>query len=310
MASHGQCPECKEETELVEDRAQGDVICKQCGLVLEERAIDESSEWRTFTNDANAADPVRVGGPSNPLLTDGGLSTVITKTGQGSAEGANLSRWQNRGANPDRNLINAFRQIGGMAERLNLVATIKDRANEIYKQIEDLKSLRGRGMEAILAACLYIACRQESKPRTFKEICAVTKDASKKEIGRCYKFIVAQLEHNMGEFQGFSRDYLRRFCSRLGLSHEVVRACEEVVDRANALVYVHHSKSPPSVAAAVIFLVAQLSDNKKTQKEIALVAGVSDVTLKHAYKDLLAKATELVPSWFAPESAVLQLPSP
>jgi len=45
---------------------------------------------------------------------------------------------------------------------------VKDRANEIYKKVEDLKSIRGRSQDAILAACLYIACRQEDKPRTFK----------------------------------------------------------------------------------------------------------------------------------------------
>lgn len=46
----------------------------------------------------------------------------------------------------------------------------KDRANEIYKRVEDLKSSRGRNQDAILAACLYIACRQEDKPRTVKGI--------------------------------------------------------------------------------------------------------------------------------------------
>ena len=49
-----------------------------------------------------------------------------------------------------------------------LLFGVKDRANEIYKKVEDLKSIRGRSQDAILAACLYIACRQEDKPRTFK----------------------------------------------------------------------------------------------------------------------------------------------
>jgi transcription initiation factor TFIIB len=60
-----------------------------------------------------------------------------------------------------------------MADRLGLVPTIKDRANELFRDIAELKSIRGRSASAIHAACLYIACRQEDKPRTFKEICAV-----------------------------------------------------------------------------------------------------------------------------------------
>ena len=47
---------------------------------------------------------------------------------------------------------------------------MKDRENEIYKKVEDSKSIRGRNQDAILAACLYIACRQEDKPHIVKGI--------------------------------------------------------------------------------------------------------------------------------------------
>lgn len=50
----------------------------------------------------------------------------------------------------------------------DFVMVLKDRANEIYKRVEDQKSSRGRNQDALLAACLYIACRQEDKPRTVK----------------------------------------------------------------------------------------------------------------------------------------------
>lgn len=41
------------------------------------RVIDVGSEWRTFSNEANSADPSRVGGPENSLLSGGDLSTMI-----------------------------------------------------------------------------------------------------------------------------------------------------------------------------------------------------------------------------------------
>ncbi|KAK8944615.1 Transcription initiation factor IIB [Platanthera zijinensis] len=47
-------------------------------------------------------------------------------------------------------------------------ARFKDRANEIYKKVEDLKSIKGRNQDAILAACLYIAFRQDDRPHTVK----------------------------------------------------------------------------------------------------------------------------------------------
>lgn len=113
------CPDCKRSTEVIFDHSAGDTVCFDCGLVLEAHSIDETSEWRTFANESGDNDPVRVGGPTNPLLTDGGLSTVISKPNGASGEflSTSLGRWQNRGANPDRSLILAFRTIATMSDR-------------------------------------------------------------------------------------------------------------------------------------------------------------------------------------------------
>jgi len=118
------CPDCKKQTEVAFDHSAGDTVCTECGLVLEAHSVDETSEWRTFANESNDNDPVRVGGPTNPLLTDGGLSTVIAKPNgaQGEFLSSSLGRWQNRGSNPDRSLILAFRTIANMADRFLLTS--------------------------------------------------------------------------------------------------------------------------------------------------------------------------------------------
>ncbi len=64
----------------------------------------------------------------------------------------------------------------------------QDRCKTLFKQVYEEKRLKGRANDAIAAACLFIACRQEDVPRSFKEICAVSKHP-KKEIGRCFKII-------------------------------------------------------------------------------------------------------------------------
>lgn len=121
------CSDCKKSTEVVFDHSAGDMVCSECGLVLESHSIDETSEWRTFANEAGDNDPVRVGGSTNPLLSDGGLSTVISKPNGTTSDflTSSLGRWQSRGSNADRSLIVAFKAIGVMSDRLGLVATIK-----------------------------------------------------------------------------------------------------------------------------------------------------------------------------------------
>ncbi|KAL5724762.1 hypothetical protein ACHQM5_007982 [Ranunculus cassubicifolius] len=307
------CPECRRRTHVNLDHAAGDTICVECGLVLEAHLIDETSEWRTFANESGDNDPVRVGGPSNPLLADSGLTTHIAKPnggGSGDFLSSSLGRWQNRGANSDRGIIQAFKHIGILCDRLGLVATIKDRANEIYKKVEDLKSIRGRNQEAILAACLYIACRQEDRPRTVKEICSAA-GATKKEVGRAKEFIVKQLEVEMGQSMEMGTihagDFLRRFCSHLGMSNAAIKAAQEAVQKSEEI---DIRRSPISIAAAVIYMITQLSDEKKPLKDIMLATGVAEGTIRNSYKDLYPYASRMIPTSFATEEDLRQLCSP
>ncbi|CAN6444081.1 unnamed protein product [Victoria cruziana] len=195
--------------------------------------------------------------------------------------------------------------------RLGLVATIKDRANEIYKKVEDSKSIRGRNQDAILAACLYIACRQEDKPRTVKEICSVANGASKKEIGRAKEFIVKLLEEELGKSMEMGTihagDFLRRFCSHLGMNNQAVKAATEAVARSEEL---DIRRSPISIAAAVIYMISQLSDDKKPLRDISLATGVAEGTIRNSYKDLYPHAAKLIPDWFAKDEDLKNLCSP
>lgn len=154
----------------------------------------------------------------------------------------------------DRALLNAIREINNMADRINLPKTIVDRANTLFKQVHDGKNLKGRANDAIASACLYIACRQEGVPRTFKEICAVSK-ISKKEIGRCFKLILKALETSVDLIT--TGDFMSRFCSNLGLPNMVQRAATHIARKAVEIDIVP-GRSPISVAAAAIYMASQV----------------------------------------------------
>ncbi|KAK9837177.1 hypothetical protein WJX81_008700 [Elliptochloris bilobata] len=315
------CPDCGG-TDFVEDHAQGDLICTSCGLVVEAHGIDERSEWRTFGDkDKETVDPTRVGGPSNHLLTDGGLSLVIGDATKGTGNAAltqAIRRAQERGGNPDRGLLVAFGHIGRLCTALGLVKAIQDRACEVFKQISESKSIRGRGLAAVCAAVVYIACRQESNPRTFKEICAVVSNASKKDIGRCYKFITKELEQDMGTIH--AADYMRRFGSRLGLANKDMQAAEEAAHIAcprdgrpmGGQLKPWDGKSPLSIAAALLYLITSLprATQHPTALAVADASGVAEVTVRGTYRDLYPEAAGLVPSWFATPAEVASLPLP
>lgn len=61
--------------------------------------------------------------------------------------------------NPDRALVSAFKTLGDMCEKLNLVnAAIKDGACDLYKRALESGRLRGRGMMVRSAreACMWL----------------------------------------------------------------------------------------------------------------------------------------------------------
>lgn len=111
------------------------------------RVIDVGSEWRTFSNERSGVDPSRVGGPENPLLNGSDLTTMIGPgRGDASFDSFGVSRYQNRRtmSSSDRALINAFKEINSMADRINLPRTIVDRANNLFKQVHDGRNLKGK----------------------------------------------------------------------------------------------------------------------------------------------------------------------
>src|SRR5438046_3093901 len=55
-------------TKLVEDFANGDVVCTVCGVVAEERSISDESEVRVFNDDPESYTKSRISGSYNPLM--------------------------------------------------------------------------------------------------------------------------------------------------------------------------------------------------------------------------------------------------
>lgn len=123
------------------------------------RVIDVGSEWRTFSNEKNGVDPSRVGGPENPLLNGSDLTTMIGPgRGDASYDSFGAARYQNRRtmSSSDRALINAFKEINSMADRINLPRTIVDRANNLFKQVHDGRNLKGTQLFKIIFFVCFV----------------------------------------------------------------------------------------------------------------------------------------------------------
>jgi len=311
------CKDCNTDPpNLVEEFASGDLVCGDCGLVLGDRIVDTRSEWRTFSNDDQGTDdPSRVGDAANPLLHGSQLQTSIA-FGDGSGRSRDLHRAQNKSTHDKvtQGLLGTYKQIGVLCDSISIPKTVSDTAKLLFKQVDDAKYLKGKSNDAIIAGCIFIACRQCQVPRTFREIFALTR-VSKKEIGRTFKALEKFFAQNGNSATAASstadqpyqtttstsaRDLCVRYCSQLGLkTQQFVKVSQGLADKMSTVGDLA-GRSPLSVAAACIYMASHLLGKPKTAKEISQVAGVSDGTIRTAYKFLYQDRERLIePEWIA-----------
>lgn len=232
------------------------------------------------------------------------LDTTISFKDGGSGLARELQRAASRGSAPrsERNLLQAFRDISSWCDQFSLPKTISDIAKQLYKRSDEEKLLRGKPLEAVIAACIFIACRKAHVPRTFREICNLT-HVSKKVLGQCYK----QLEQAFNLAPGASadrhsnaassgtgpEDLLVRYCNHLDLPPNVQPICSDIIVKARDL-GIALGRSPISVAGGAIYFTCHLLGKPKSMKDISAVAGVSEATIKLVYRLYYAEKEKLV----------------
>ncbi|KAJ3222154.1 transcription initiation factor IIB [Clydaea vesicula] len=285
------CRDCRDPIpNLVEDFAQGDLICGNCGLVLGNRIIDTRSEWRTFSNsDDNSGDPSRIGGMSDMILGDSALDNTIIGGGTGVSGELNRAHGKSTNQKVENQVVQAFKDIQSMGDRVGMSKLVLDSAKQLFKKVEEEKMLRGKSTQAIMAACIYIGCREHNDTRTFKEICNLT-NVPKKDLGRIYKQLLPLFESQTKKISIDS--YISRFASQLDIHPKVQKHALKLCNR--AIEYgTLAGKSPISLVAACLYFVSCLSDNPTSAKDIAEVSGCTEGTLRNAYKRLYEDRVKL-----------------
>ncbi|MEM3507288.1 MAG: transcription initiation factor IIB [Candidatus Bathyarchaeia archaeon] len=296
------CPECGSD-KLIRDYENAEIVCTGCGYVIAEKLMDSRPEWRAF-DDEQKAKRTRVGAPLTYTIHDKGLSTVIdlsrasTLTHKLSLsqkmEAYKLRKWQRRIRVSDateRNLALALSEISKIASALNLPKNVLETASLIYRKAIKKRLSRGRSIHAVAAATIYISCRQCGIARTLDEIAGVS-NLEKKDIARSYRFILRELETAIPPSTSYN--YAVRFSNKLTISSKSEALAIKILDVAKKI-KLTSGRGPTGIAAAATYVATVLMNEKKTQREIAEIANVTEVTIRNRYKELLERLLIEVP---------------
>jgi len=233
----------------------------------------------------------RTGAPMTFTKYDKGLGTDIGQKGeiyQLSAKGKNkyfrLRKWQHRISTAiERNLKLALAELKRVSSYLKLPKSVEEEAARIYHSAVQRGLVRGRSMESVVAGALYAACRRHEVPRTLDELSEAS-GMDKKEVGRTYRFITRELGIKI--LPSNPVDYLPRFVSALKLSAKTQSKAVDILNDARKA-ELTSGRGPTGIAAASLYVAALINNEKRTQREVADVAGVTEVTIRNRYKELL-----------------------
>ena len=286
------CPSCGSK-HLTTDKSRGEIVCAKCGLVIKEKIIDRSPEWRAFDSEQMHR-RTRGGAPLTHTKHDKGMTTEVGR-GKGElfkvtpskrAQYYRLRKWQKRLVESKaRNLSFALSELQRLISFLGLPRSVHEEVAIKYEKAVDRGLVRGRSMESVIAALLYAVCREMKTPRTLEEVAEAT-GVPKREIGRNYRYVARQL--GMRILPALPKDYVPRFASMLGLSDKVQARAIRILNKAKKF-GATHGKGPTGVAAAALYIAAVLGGDKRTQREIADAVGVTEVTIRNRFKELVKR---------------------
>ncbi|MCE4624605.1 MAG: transcription initiation factor IIB [Desulfurococcales archaeon] len=296
MESHEEKTPCPPE-KIVYDPERGVRVCIETGEVIESQVIGDEAEWRAYTPDEKAR-RTRVGSPLSFSKPNLGVDVYVGGPKEGGRrirglshrlESVRVQRGLRMGramTSLEKNINQALRIIEEVVARLELPYSVKEEAARLYREAANKGLTRGRSIYSMVAATIYAACRKNRYPITLDEIARAfeTKEAPiKREIARNYRLLVRDLNLNIPVIE--PERFVYRIASALNLPDNVTVEAIKIVKKVRQR-GLTAGKDPSGLAAAAVYLAALKHGLRKTQKEVAQVAGVTEVTVRNRYKEI------------------------
>lgn len=297
------CDLCKHPVAYTENKL---LTCTntKCGVIYKD-VLDQAAEWRYYgAEDSSMVDPTRCGMPINPLLRESSYGCKVVCNGRSTWEMRKIRRYTEWQSMPykEKAQYDEFEKIKTLSKNAGIPKIIIDEALRQHKNLSELKTFRGGNREGIIAASVYIAGRIHNYPRTAKEIATVFILDNTNATKGCKNAVslLNKMEEDDGIidktkfFQTKPTAFIERYCSKLNLNKELTMVCQFVarkIEQNNII----PENTPHSVAAGIVYFVAQTCNLNISKKNVNRVCEVSEVTINKCYKKLDKMKEDLIP---------------
>lgn len=301
--------------------------------------MDQVDDYGPESNSSDfeeRAKNTRASGYTSLSLHDYGLRTEIgfgSKDYSGKsidyhmAEQMNsMRKWHSRirVASPkQRRLSNVLSRINETCSAMCLPKMLLETAAMIYRNFESKSVAKGKSINSMAAATIYLACKRCSVVRSLEEIAEATgvsqKDRSRLKLAsKYYRMMVMEMgvfteqpghvphpsnfhtstvaNSLTGQPAGSTSlpipvtlaidHYIAKLANMTRIEAKVERLAIDIAHKSDSHLLAD-GKSPNGLAAAYIYLAAVLLDVNLLQIDLSSLAGVTEVTIRNRCKDIL-----------------------
>jgi transcription initiation factor TFIIB len=280
------CPYCGS-TEIVFDPRDGVYVCARCGTVIG-RVYYEGVETRPF----DTALPRTSGSYTNTVHDHGVGSTTFDVSYKISVR--DKYKWRNmrsliskyRVTRKNRIIEKSLRHLNSYAKKLSIPDYVHETAAQLLRKTVDGKNYKDKTLRILALGSIYLALKIHGlhKPAKLfvKEVGITLSELWKAErmVRDANEGINTMMKKERPE------SYVSYIVNKLGLPNEVEILANRLIKEVRKL-GLDVGKPAVGIATAAVYLASILLNKKKTQLEIAEVVGVSDVTIRNRYGEMI-----------------------
>ncbi len=265
----------------ITDMENGEICCMTCGVVMS--GIISVSRERFYDEGQDKSQHF----PVNYAMGDRALGSLITKSGTSGKKLNYTNKLIVVGKGQAKGLIE-FRKV---SDKLNLPEYVIEDATRCFVFIRKKGFLKGREINSIVGACIYLFSKKNGLNLTFKQICEKL-SINQKVLYSHYSDLCKKLEIDFSNMSpSLPIDYVEQLCSKFKLDMKIKSKCIALVKDMQDKQF-HVGKNPTAVAAGGIYLACTYNRYFISQVDLSVISGVSAVTIRNistAFNSLLNK---------------------
>ena len=288
------CPRCNARDSQVTDGRNGEIVCQNCGLVFEERIIDDTYEKRTFNNEngGNKGES-RIGGPMKAGEGIGSNLIIYDRNGQARrARGGNATYNQTP---IERNFEEIEKILGNKDIKKSLIEDTK----EIYNQVTKVLKMKGRNLKTMICAMYFIASRKANLSKSFKEISKMF-GIEEKRIKKAYNYIKTVVVNSLSpeQLNDTINNYIRSFCEENGENNSFIKLASDIAKNINKSGLLE-GRNTRTITGIAILIASKLVKTVKINKKIICDEFATENTMDTVFDKIKIALDKIIPDEYA-----------